>query len=60
MDWESLRNEMVETQLVPRGITDEAVLEAMREVPRHLFVARPDHLATVHGGSDDTGARTDR
>jgi protein-L-isoaspartate(D-aspartate) O-methyltransferase len=39
MDWESLRNEMVETQLVPRGITDEAVLEAMREVPRHLFVA---------------------
>ena len=39
MDWESLRNEMVETQLVRRGITDEAVLEAMREVPRHLFVA---------------------
>jgi len=39
MDWESLRNKMVETQLVPRGITDEAVLEAMREVPRHLFVA---------------------
>jgi protein-L-isoaspartate(D-aspartate) O-methyltransferase len=39
MDWESLRNEMVETQLVPRGITDEAVLQAMREVPRHLFVA---------------------
>ncbi len=39
MDWESLRNEMVETQLVRRGLTDEAVLEAMREVPRHLFVA---------------------
>ncbi len=39
MDWESLRNEMVETQLVRRGITDEAVLAAMREVPRHLFVA---------------------
>ena len=39
MDWESLRNEMVETQLIPRGITDEAVLEAMRDVPRHLFVA---------------------
>ena len=39
MDWESLRNKMVETQLVPRGITDEAVLEAMRGVPRHLFVA---------------------
>ncbi len=39
MDWESLRNEMVDTQLIPRGITDDAVLEAMREVPRHLFVA---------------------
>ncbi len=39
MDWESLRNEMVETQLVRRGIANEGVLEAMREVPRHLFVA---------------------
>lgn len=39
MDWESLRQKMVETQLLPRGITDEAVLAAMRSVPRHLFVA---------------------
>lgn len=29
---------MVETQLVKRGITDERVLEAMRAVPRHIFV----------------------
>lgn len=29
---------MVERQLVPRGITDERVLDAMRDVPRHLFV----------------------
>lgn len=29
---------MVQEQLVPRGITDERVLEAMRIVPRHLFV----------------------
>jgi protein-L-isoaspartate(D-aspartate) O-methyltransferase len=29
---------MVQEQLVPRGITDERVLEAMRTVPRHLFV----------------------
>ena len=34
MDWESLRREMVDTQLVPRGITDERVLDAMREMPR--------------------------
>lgn len=29
---------MVENQLVSRGFNDEAVLEAMRKVPRHLFV----------------------
>ena len=29
---------MVERQLLPRGITDEGVLEVMRRLPRHLFV----------------------
>ena len=29
---------MVETQLVNRGIHDPRVLEAMRKVPRHMFV----------------------
>ena len=29
---------MVRTQLIPRGIRDERVLNAMRKVPRHLFV----------------------
>ncbi|MGD9948859.1 MAG: protein-L-isoaspartate(D-aspartate) O-methyltransferase [Desulfobulbus sp.] len=29
---------MIEEQLVARGITDQKVLEAMRTVPRHLFV----------------------
>lgn len=29
---------MVETQLAGRGIKDERVLEAMRKVPRHMFV----------------------
>lgn len=37
-DWERLAAAMVETQLVPRGITDEGVLDAIRSVPRHLFV----------------------
>ncbi len=32
------RQRMVETQLVPRGITDRRVIEAMLKVPRHLFV----------------------
>lgn len=29
---------MVKEQLIPRGIKDPRVLEAMRKVPRHLFV----------------------
>lgn len=29
---------MVEEQLIPRGINDHATLQAMRTVPRHLFV----------------------
>ncbi len=29
---------MVEAQLVPRGISDKSVLDAMRSVPRHYFV----------------------
>ncbi len=32
------RERMVATQIAARGITDERVLEAMRKVPRHLFV----------------------
>ena len=36
--FENLRNSMVETQLKSRNITSEAVLDAMRTVPRHLFV----------------------
>jgi protein-L-isoaspartate(D-aspartate) O-methyltransferase len=38
MDNHKLRQEMVETQLLSRGIKDARVLDAMRKVPRHLFV----------------------
>jgi len=34
------RLDMVRTQIAGRGISDQAVLEAMRTVPRHLFVPR--------------------
>ena len=34
---------MVEEQLLPRGIEDQAVLRAMAAVPRHLFVADALH-----------------
>ena len=38
MGFEELRDFMVRTQLIPRGIQDERVLAAMRKVPRHFFV----------------------
>jgi protein-L-isoaspartate(D-aspartate) O-methyltransferase len=34
----SERLEMVKTQIQYRGITDQRVLDAMRQVPRHRFV----------------------
>jgi protein-L-isoaspartate(D-aspartate) O-methyltransferase len=34
----SLRERMVKEQIVNRGISDKATLNAMRNVPRHLFV----------------------
>ncbi len=45
-EYKRLREEMVQKQLVKRGITDPSVLEAMRIVPRHLFVLKAyRHLA---------------
>jgi protein-L-isoaspartate(D-aspartate) O-methyltransferase len=40
--YEEARNEMIETQLLSRGIKDKKVLEAFRKTPRHLFV--PENL----------------
>ncbi len=37
-DLSKLRLRMVEDQVVARGIKDRCVIEAMRRVPRHLFV----------------------
>jgi len=36
---ERSRHEMVRTQIEARGVTDRTVLDAMRKVPRHLFVS---------------------
>ncbi len=38
---EALRREMVSRFVEPRGVDDPRVLEAMRQVPRHLFVPEP-------------------
>src|SRR4030043_1333092 len=41
MGFDELKEFMVNTQLIPRGIKDERVLKAMKKVPRHLFVDEP-------------------
>lgn len=41
-DFQMLRNQMVEEQLKSRDIIDPRVLQAMQDVPRHLFV--PENL----------------
>ena len=53
-EYTSKRQRMVETQLLPRGITDPRVIAAMRKVPRHLFLdealwpeAYEDHPAPI-------------
>jgi protein-L-isoaspartate(D-aspartate) O-methyltransferase len=42
-DFADRRREMVAVQIESRGIGDARVLEAMRRVPRHLFVPRELH-----------------
>lgn len=37
-DYSRLREDMVRQQIMARGVADPEVLEAMRKVPRHLFV----------------------
>ncbi|HET9468160.1 MAG TPA: protein-L-isoaspartate(D-aspartate) O-methyltransferase [Vicinamibacterales bacterium] len=41
-DFEAMRSRMVDTQIRARDVQDAAVLQAMRRVPRHLFV--PDDM----------------
>lgn len=37
-EYYSKRQRMVDTQIIPRGIKDERVINAMRKVQRHLFL----------------------
>lgn len=45
MDFDQLRQEMVETQLIPRGISDQRVLAAFRQVPRQEFL--PENISSA-------------
>jgi len=49
-DFDALLEQMIEDQLARRKITDQRVLEAMRCVPRHLFVPQEmQHMAYWDG-----------
>lgn len=37
-NYQDLRNEMVERQIKSRGVKDSLIIDAIRKVPRHLFV----------------------
>jgi len=39
MHFDTLRDKMVDQQIMKRGISDSSVIEALRTVPRHLFVS---------------------
>ena len=54
-DLDETRALMVEGQLVPRGITHEGVLEAMRSVPRHEFVPENRRSMAYHDGAMPIG-----
>lgn len=43
--YSNLRNRMVNEQIISRGIRDERLLDALRRVPRHLFV--PEEYARI-------------
>ncbi len=41
IDYERLREQMVENQIIARGIRDSLVINAMLTIKRHLFVPKP-------------------
>ncbi len=47
-DWVTQREQMVEQQLVDRGIRSERVLAVMRKVPRHEFVSESVRSEAYH------------
>ena len=58
-DWATERHKMVEAQLRRRGIHDERVLRAMREIPREEFVPAESRLVAyqddpIHIGHGQT------
>ncbi|PLY07086.1 MAG: protein-L-isoaspartate O-methyltransferase, partial [Desulfuromonas sp.] len=57
MDYAIARRRMVEEQIVSRGITDHRVIEAMKKVPRHLFVEPGLHSVAYNDASLPIGEK---
>ena len=47
-DFDRLREKMVDTQIVARGITDPDVVAAMKKVPRHRFVPEKSRASSYN------------
>ncbi len=47
-DWHVQRQAMVGSQIEARGVRDPIVLEAMRSVPRHMFVPEGNRTGAYH------------
>jgi protein-L-isoaspartate(D-aspartate) O-methyltransferase len=54
-DYDTQRRRMVEEQIVRRGVHDTAVLEAVRKVPRHLFIPEKYRSAAYADGPQPIG-----
>ncbi len=50
INFDAARSRMVENQIAARGITSSRVLEAFREVPRHLFVPANQQVYAYQDG----------
>jgi len=51
------REQMIQTQLIPRGIEDPRVLDAMRRVPRHAFLPKRARKVAYKDGALPIGQR---
>lgn len=58
MDFSTARKNMVDCQIRTNKVVDEAVLSAMKEVPRERFV--PDHLQSLAYIDEDLAIAPDR
>ncbi|MBZ0297867.1 MAG: protein-L-isoaspartate(D-aspartate) O-methyltransferase [Anaerolineae bacterium] len=54
MQFQALRDHMVNTQLLGHGITDQRLLKAMRRIPRHEFALLPYRSYRYHAYTDRT------